>query len=135
MSYDKESGMVQLLLDVDSGSLSTYQVKYSLVNVSVQMFSDGNFNSNIENTEEMITGLLFSDYDPIDKTSATLFEVREEGFSTSLERREQYLTVITKDAKTSCTLRLSQYNSHGHVLTDDVFGIFKFSPCGRYICL
>jgi hypothetical protein len=27
--------------------------------------------------------------------------------------------------------RLSMYNYHGRVLTDDVFGVFKFSPDGK----
>ncbi len=43
----------------------------------------------------------------------------------------QFLMVNTSDDKTSCTLRLSMYNLHGKVLTDDVFGVFKFSPDGK----
>jgi hypothetical protein len=46
---------------------------------------------------------------------------------------EQYLTVNTSQAQTSCTLRLNMYaNIHGKVMTDDIFGVFKFSPDGRF---
>ena len=45
---------------------------------------------------------------------------------------EQYLTVNTSNAQTSCTIRLNMYsNIHGKVLTDDIFGILKFSPNGK----
>ena len=45
---------------------------------------------------------------------------------------EQYLTVNTSDAKTSCTIRLHMYsNIHGKVLTDNIFGTLKFSPDGK----
>ena len=45
---------------------------------------------------------------------------------------EQYMTVNTSNAQTSCTLRLHMYgNIHGKVLTDDIFGVLKFSPNGK----
>lgn len=60
---------------------------------------------------------------------------KESGASAQLsvnEYGEQYLTVNTSNAQTSCTLRLNMYsNIHGKVLTDDIFGTFKFSPDGK----
>ena len=51
---------------------------------------------------------------------------------TENEHGEQYLTVNTSNTKTSCTLRLNMFNNiHGKVLTDDIFGILKFSPNGK----
>ena len=47
---------------------------------------------------------------------------------------EQYLTVNTSNAQTSCTLRLNMYsNLHGKVMSDDIFGTLKFSPNGKLI--
>lgn len=45
---------------------------------------------------------------------------------------EQYLTVNTSQAKTSCTLNLNLYHDiHGAVITEGVFATLKFSPDGR----
>ena len=45
---------------------------------------------------------------------------------------EQFLTVNTSQAQTSCTLNLGMYmNVHGKVYTEGVFGVFKFSPDGK----
>ena len=45
---------------------------------------------------------------------------------------EEFLTVNTSNAQTSCTLKLNMYgNIHGKVMTDDTFGTFKFSPDGK----
>ena len=85
-------------------------------------------NTTIE-LDENVNGLLFQDIDNFGN-SARLFIHKELVFQDEY-RIEQYLTVVTKNDKTSCTLRLSQFNSHGRVLTDDTFGIFKFSPDGR----
>jgi hypothetical protein len=46
---------------------------------------------------------------------------------------EYYLTVDTDKTGTSCTLKLSTHADHGPVLVDREFGVFRFSPDGKYI--
>ena len=129
LNYNADSGIAQLLLHREVGNLSTYQTDHYLQTVSVAINQNGDVvNSTIEN-EENVNGLLFQDEDGFGQ-SARLFVVKEK-IARDEYNVEQYLTVVTKDSKTSCTLRLSQYNSHGRVLTDAIFGFFKFSPDGR----
>jgi hypothetical protein len=69
-----------------------------------------------------------------DISSVLMMDVHESGQTAMLildEWNEQYLMVNTSNSMTSCTLRLSMYSHHGRVLTDDVFGVFKFSPDGK----
>ena len=69
-----------------------------------------------------------------DISNVLMLDTHESGQTAMLlldEWNEQYLMVNTTNSRTSCTLRLSMYNHHGKVLTDDVFGVFKFSPDGK----
>ena len=45
---------------------------------------------------------------------------------------QQFLTINTSHAHSSCTINLDmQHNIHGKVITDGVFSTFKFSPDGK----
>jgi hypothetical protein len=46
---------------------------------------------------------------------------------------DEFLTVNTMNTSTSCTMKLSAHIKHGAVLTDKVFGVFRFSPDGKFI--
>ncbi len=73
---------------------------------------------------DRLDGVLFVDYVGQDRW-AQMYVSREDG--------EQYLTVNTSNAATSCTWRLSSHTDHGQVLTDMTLGVFRFSPSGRHI--
>ena len=131
LDYNVNTGIAQLLLHREVGNMSTYQIDHYLQTISVAISENGKvLTSTIEN-EEYISGLLFQDTDSFGN-SARLFSKKVQILHDEYAI-EEYLTVVTKDDKTSCTLRLSQFNSHGRVLTDENFGFFKFSPDGRYL--
>ena len=133
LGYAANSGTAQLLLHQETGisytKQNSYQVERYLHTVSVTVDQNGDVIKTDIDDEENITGVLFIDQD-VSGISARLFVVKEE-VADEQYIEEQYLTVVTKDSKTSCPLRLSKYNSHGRVMTDDVFGFFQFSPDGR----
>ena len=129
LNYDANSGTARLLLQRDVGNDTAHQSNHYLQTVSVSINVNGEVVNITTEGEENVPGLLFEDKDAFGN-SARLFVVKEK-ISYDEYNIEQYLTVVTQDSKTSCTLRLSQYNSHGRVLTDEVFGFFRFSPDGK----
>jgi hypothetical protein len=129
LDYNVDTGIAKILLHREVGNLSTYQVDHYLQTVSIAIHSSGEISNTTIVEEENVNDLLFQDVDS-SGNSARLF-IKKEHFFQDEYYVEQYLTVVTKDEKTSCTLRLSQFNSHGRVLTDDTFGVFKFSPDRR----
>ena len=131
LDYNLDTGTAKILLHREVGNISTHEVDHYKQTISVLIHPSGEvLNTTIEQ-EENINGLLFQDVDSFGN-SARLF-IKKERFFQDEYYIEHYLTVVTKDEKTSCTLRLSQFNSHGRVLTDDTFGVFKFSPDGRQV--
>ena len=131
LNYNASSGHGQLLLHRKVENLKDYQVNHFIQTLSISVCTvHGEITSTSLISEENVNGLLFEDIDSNSGNSARLF-LKKESTSHGAYSNEQYLTVVTKDDKTSCTLRLSQFNSHGRVLTDGTFGVFKFSPDGR----
>ena len=103
----------------DSGKRRTYARTFHLTSDNGQLV---NVN---EGALRVMDGMQLMDSHAQTGSSAILF-INENG--------EQYLTVNTSNAQTSCTLRLNMYgNLHGKVMTDDIFGILKFSPDGKYV--
>ena len=131
LNWNESSGNGELLLHRKIKNLDDYQVNHYIQTVAISVCPErGELKSSSLISEENVDGLLFEDVDTFSGNSARLFLKKETSFNGE-HLHEQYLTVITKDDKTSCTLRLSQFNSHGRVLTDATFGVFKFSPDGR----
>ena len=129
LSYNEDTGLAQLLLHRQVGNLTSYQIDHYLQTVSVSISSSGEVSDSIMLEEEQVDGLLFHDVDG-SGNSARLFSKKELMYPHEYYT-EQYLTIVTKNDKTSCTHRLSQFNSHGRILTDSTFGFFQFSPDGR----
>ncbi len=104
--------------NVTSGKIRTFSRSYTLTEDA------GDLSDIAEGPLSVTDSLLFADRHEATGTSAKLFQ--DAG-------GEQYLTVNTSNATTSCTLRLGMYSDvHGRVLTDKSFGTFKISPDGRY---
>lgn len=101
----------------DDGKRRTYTRTFHLT-------SDGGQLVNVnEGALRVMDGMQLMDSHSKTGSSAILF---------TNENGEQYLTVNTSNAQTSCTLRLNMYgNIHGKVMTDDIFGALKFSPDGK----
>ena len=101
----------------DDGKRRTYARMFHLT-------SDGGQLVNVnEGALRVMDGMQLMDSHSKTGSSAILF-INQNG--------EQYLTVNTSNAQTSCTLRLNMYgNIHGKVMTDDIFGALKFSPDGK----
>ena len=131
LDYNLDTGIAKILLHREVGNISTHEVDHYIQTVSVLIHPSGEVLNTTIDQEENVNNLLFQDADS-SGNSARLF-IKKERFFQDEYYIEQYLTVVTKDEKTSCTLRLSQFNSHGRVLTDDTFGVFKFSPDGRQV--
>ena len=130
LSYNEDTGLAQLLLHRQVGNLTSYQIDHYLQTVSVSISSSGEVSDSIMLEEEQVDdGLLFHDVDG-SGNSARLFSKKELMYPHEYYT-EQYLTIVTKNDKTSCTHRLSQFNSHGRILTGSTFGFFQFSPDGR----
>ena len=91
--------------------------------VSLTKNSLGSLSSINEGPLMVVDNLALMDVHAETETSAVL-SVNSEG--------DQYLTVNTSNAKTSCTLNLNMYsNIHGKVYTSGVFANFQFSPDGK----
>ena len=131
LKYNASSGHGEVLLHRKVENLDNYLIDHYIQTVSISVCPvHGELRSSSVIEEESVNGLLFEDVDINSGNSARLF-LKNEPSSHGNYVEEQYLTVVTKDDKTSCTLRLSQFNSHGRVLTDATFGVFRFSPDGR----
>ena len=133
LKYNASSGNGEVLLHRKVEDLDHYKINHYIQTISFSVCTvHGELKSSSLISEENVDGLLFEDTDVSSGNSARLFMKKEPTLPGEYSE-EQYLTVVTKDDKTSCTLRLSQFNSHGRVLTDPTFGVFKFSPDGRYL--
>ena len=103
--------------NVTSGKIRTFSRPYTLTEYA------GDLSNIAEGPLSVTDSLLFADRHEASGTSAKLFQDAS---------GEQYLTVNTSNAMTSCTLRLGMYSDvHGRVLIDKSFGTFKISPDGR----
>ena len=133
LKYNASSGNGEVLLYRKVEDLDNYQINLYIQTISISVCTvHGELKSSSLISEENVNGLLFEDTNDSSGNSARLFLKKEPTLHGEYSE-EQYLTVVTKDDKASCTLRLSQYNSHGRVLTDPTFGVFKLSPDGRYL--